>query len=39
MAERLPRARNHVVPGAGHNVVLERPDALASLIHAEEAAA
>jgi 2-succinyl-6-hydroxy-2,4-cyclohexadiene-1-carboxylate synthase len=39
MAERLPRARMHVVPGAGHNVVLERPDALASLIHAEEAAA
>jgi 2-succinyl-6-hydroxy-2,4-cyclohexadiene-1-carboxylate synthase len=32
MAARLPRARVTVVDGAGHNVLLERPDALAALV-------
>ena len=32
LAERLPRAALRVVEGAGHNVVLERPDALAALL-------
>jgi pimeloyl-ACP methyl ester carboxylesterase len=32
MLSRLPRARLHVVAGCGHNVVLERPDALAALL-------
>jgi pimeloyl-ACP methyl ester carboxylesterase len=31
-AELLPEARLEVVPGAGHNVDLERPDALAALV-------
>lgn len=32
LARALPRARLHVVPDAGHNVLLERPDALAALV-------
>jgi 2-succinyl-6-hydroxy-2,4-cyclohexadiene-1-carboxylate synthase len=32
MAARLPRARLHVVPGAGHDVPLEREDALFPLL-------
>lgn len=32
MAERLPRATLTVVPGAGHNVVLERPAEIAELL-------
>lgn len=32
MADALPDARVHVVPGVGHNVVLEAPDALATLL-------
>jgi len=32
MHERLPSARLHLVPGCGHNVVLERPEALAALL-------
>jgi len=39
MARCLPQARLDVVPSAGHNVVLERPAALAALIGAREAAA
>lgn len=36
LAERLPRAALRVVEGAGHNVVLERPDALAALLASPE---
>jgi 2-succinyl-6-hydroxy-2,4-cyclohexadiene-1-carboxylate synthase len=32
MAARMPRARVELVPGAGHNVVLERAEALARLL-------
>jgi len=32
MAESLPQAALHVVPGAGHAVQLERPDAVAALL-------
>lgn len=32
MAERLPRATFQAVTGAGHNVVLERPEAIAELL-------
>ncbi|AKF11439.1 alpha/beta fold hydrolase [Sandaracinus amylolyticus] len=32
MLERLPRATLHVVGGAGHDVGLERPDALAAIL-------
>lgn len=32
MLERLPRATLHVASGAGHDVVLERPDALSALL-------
>jgi 2-succinyl-6-hydroxy-2,4-cyclohexadiene-1-carboxylate synthase len=32
MAKELPRATVRIVPGAGHNVVLERPEALASIL-------
>jgi len=34
MARRLPRSRLLVVPTCGHNVVLERPEALAAIISA-----
>lgn len=37
MVGSLPRAQVHVVPGCGHNVVLERPSALAALIGASAA--
>lgn len=37
MAERLPRATVHVVGGAGHDVGLEQPDALAALLTDEAA--
>ncbi|HEU5054911.1 MAG TPA: alpha/beta fold hydrolase [Kofleriaceae bacterium] len=36
MAARLPRARVAIVDGAGHNVLLERPDALAALLEERE---
>jgi 2-succinyl-6-hydroxy-2,4-cyclohexadiene-1-carboxylate synthase len=39
MACTMPHARLDVVPSAGHNIVLERPAALAALIGAREAAA
>jgi 2-succinyl-6-hydroxy-2,4-cyclohexadiene-1-carboxylate synthase len=32
MAERLPRATIDRIAGAGHNVILERPDAIASIV-------
>lgn len=32
MRERLPRAELHVVPGVGHNVVLEAPEVVAELL-------
>jgi 2-succinyl-6-hydroxy-2,4-cyclohexadiene-1-carboxylate synthase len=32
----LPRATTHVVPDAGHNVVLARPDIIAALLRGEE---
>jgi pimeloyl-ACP methyl ester carboxylesterase len=32
MAEGLPRGRLHVVPDAGHNVVLEQPAEIARLL-------
>ena len=32
MAARIPRARLSIIGGAGHNVLLERPDALRSAI-------
>jgi 2-succinyl-6-hydroxy-2,4-cyclohexadiene-1-carboxylate synthase len=32
MAERLPRAEVHVVPGAGHAAQLERPDVVATYL-------
>ena len=34
-ADRTPHARFEIVPGSGHNVVLERPDAIASLLERE----
>ena len=33
MAARLPRARTVIIEGAGHNVLLERPDSLQREIH------
>jgi 2-succinyl-6-hydroxy-2,4-cyclohexadiene-1-carboxylate synthase len=36
MAARLPRARVAIIDGAGHNVLLERPDALAALLEERE---
>ena len=32
MADRIPHARRVVVPGAGHNLVLERPEIVAGLL-------
>ncbi len=37
MAARIPGARVHVVPGAGHALHLERPDALAAVIRGSRA--
>lgn len=37
MAERLPRARITIVPGAGHNVLLEDPTSTAALIREDMA--
>jgi pimeloyl-ACP methyl ester carboxylesterase len=35
MAERLPSGRLEVVPGAGHNVVLETPDSVTAVLRAQ----
>jgi 2-succinyl-6-hydroxy-2,4-cyclohexadiene-1-carboxylate synthase len=32
MATRMPAARLEIVPGAGHNVVLEQPEAVRALL-------
>jgi pimeloyl-ACP methyl ester carboxylesterase len=36
LAAHLPRARLQVVAGAGHNPIIERPDAVAAALNAEK---